>query len=132
MRERCNAVLGRVGGTRRATVHVRLTAHAIERYIERVQPCADRALASRQLAALFALDVISPHPAPWDLTSRPAPMYLNLGDVSVVLDVDGGDRGRLVASTCLVRPCRSLGKRVRRARQRLMRRHGRRARTAYR
>jgi hypothetical protein len=105
------ALTARRGGTRR-TVRVALTAHAVERYIERVQPGADAAGARTQIARLFAMGVIESRPATWDRSVRPAPLYLTVGDVSFVLDVDRRNSGRLVAQTCVTRGLgRSRGRR---------------------
>ncbi len=96
-------------------VAVVLAAHAVERYIERVQPCADGQAAVSQIARLFSLGIVEPRPAEWDATQRPALMYLTVGDVSFVLDVDAADRERLVARTCVTSAlCRSTSRRLRR------------------
>lgn len=98
-------------------VPVGLTTHAVERYVERVQPCADFELAVSQIARLFALGAVEPWPAQWDATRRPAPMYLTVGDVSFVLDVDARNRGALIARTCVTRGLRRSS--TRRLRRRL-------------
>ncbi len=94
-------------------VRVVLTTHAVERYVERVQPCADFKLAVSQIARLFSLGVVAPRPAEWDATQRPAPLYLTVGDVSFVLDVDARDRELLVARTCVTRASRRFSTRRR-------------------
>jgi hypothetical protein len=98
-------------------VPVSLTLHAVERYVERVQPCADFDLAVSQIARLFALGAVEPRPAEWDASRRPALMYLTVGDVSFVLDVDARDREALVARTCVTRGLRRSS--TRRPRRRL-------------
>src|SRR4051794_2911157 len=94
------------------TVTVTLSAYAIERYLQRVRPTAGRETAVAQIARLFGIGAIGPRPAAWDLTLRPAPLYLTVGDVSFVLDVDRSAREQLIVRTCLARgTCWSPGRR---------------------
>jgi hypothetical protein len=85
-----------------------LTAHAVARYIERLHPGADAATAAEQFARLFGMGVVEPRPASWDTTVRPALMYLTVGDVSFVLDVERDRRGELALVTCVVSEHRSV------------------------
>jgi hypothetical protein len=96
-----------------AVVRVALTSHAVERFIERVHPGCDQAGATAYITALFSMGVVEPHPPPWHVTLRPAPLYLTIGDVALVLDVDVRARDRLVARTCVARDGRWTHRRPR-------------------
>jgi len=107
----------RLAGTA-GTVRVMLTPHARERYIERLHPGADAATVTDEIARLFGMGVVEPRPASWDTTVRPALLYLTVGDVSFVLDVDRHRRDELVVVTCVVRSMRSRGRGSRTVRRR--------------
>ena len=86
-----------------ASVLVVVSAHAVERYLERVQPGQGADAAARHIVALFRFGAIAPRPAAWDRARSPGLLYLTVGDVSFVLGADRCSPGRLVARTCVAR-----------------------------
>ena len=84
-----------------APLTIDLTAHAIQRFRDRVRPALDFDAAAEELANLVGHGELTPVRPPW-LTGF-ALLYLVAGDVALPLEPALGDPERLVATTCLVR-----------------------------
>lgn len=103
---------------------IELTAHAVDRYVERVRPGLAREVAEAELAhVVLAGEVVTTPPA-WHLANcaQVAPSYLVVADVLLPLVPRPDDPDVLVATTCLAKG--SLTPEVRRRRTRHRRRQG--------
>lgn len=89
------------GSTQR--VVIRLTRHAVQRFVERARPCHDIQSGALEIARLADVASVSNHAAHWDTTRRPAQLYLTIGDVSFPLTPHPADQHCLIACTCVVR-----------------------------
>lgn len=83
------------------TTTIDLTAHAIERFRDRVRPGIELDAAADELARLVGHAELTPQRPEW-LTGF-ALLYLVAGDVALPLEPALGNPERLVATTCLVR-----------------------------
>jgi hypothetical protein len=83
-----------------ALATIDLTAHAIERFRDRVRPGIDLDVAADELANLVCYGELTPVRSPW--LAGFALLYLVAGDVALPLEPALGDPERLVATTCLV------------------------------
>jgi hypothetical protein len=84
-----------------AVTTIDLTAHAIQRFRDRVRPALDLDAAADELARLAGQAELTPSPPEW--LRGFAHLYLVAGDVALPLELALGDPERLVATTCLVR-----------------------------
>ena len=84
-----------------AAVTIDLTAHAIERFRDRVRPALDLDAAAEELARLAGQAELTACRPPW--LHGFAHLYLVAGDVALPLEPAPGDPERLVATTCMVR-----------------------------
>jgi hypothetical protein len=106
-----------------ASVVVKLTSHAVDRYRERVRPGLDVQHARIDLERLLSLGEITSWAPCWlqPRQHQAAAFYLTVGDISLPLDPNREDRERLVALTCLVRgslsDCARLSRNQRRSRR---------------
>jgi hypothetical protein len=86
-------------------VAVRLSAHAVQRYCERVKPHLTRGEAERELVRLVALCRVREGVPRW-LTGRQQSMFhLDLGSIMLAIDPDPRDPSRLMARTVLTVGC---------------------------
>jgi hypothetical protein len=81
-----------------------LTAHAIERFRDRVRPGLDLDAAADELARLATIAEVTPVRPDW--LKGFALLYLVAGDVALPLEPAHNDPERLIATTTLVRSCR--------------------------
>src|SRR4051794_15258525 len=88
-----------------ATLEIRITDHAVERFQERVRPGLSVDVAAHELARLIPLGFIYEQPPAW-CAARPCPAYLVVGDLVLPL-VTCADEGVYYATTCLTRGSRS-------------------------
>jgi hypothetical protein len=84
-----------------AVTTIDLTAHAIQRFRDRVRPALDLDAAADELARLAGQAELTPCRPEW--LQGFAHLYLVAGDVALPLEPALGDPERLVATTCLVR-----------------------------
>ena len=85
-------------------VPVKISAHATERFRDRVRPALGLHDARAELERLIPSGVISSHPPAW-LAARQqqlASFYLNIGDITLPLDPCRHEPDTLVALSCLV------------------------------
>jgi hypothetical protein len=95
---------------------VRFSAHAVDRYCERVAIAIDPASAQRHITNLVAVAEISARPPEWlaEKTKQESELYLTLGwDVAFPLARDTAGHS-LIAKTCLTRGSISEATRERR------------------
>jgi hypothetical protein len=109
-----------------AQIAVRIKAHALGRFVERVSPGLDAIHATAVLTELAAFASITAKPPDWLSHRSRAPMYLALGDVAFLLVPDPAAPDLLVAVTCLVSGGASDHDRRRRRRRRQAHRRSRR------
>ncbi len=85
--------------TNTASESVRISAHAVDRYRERIKPGLDEAAARIELERLRAVGTVVREPPTWLHAADHAPCYLLFGDdiVLPLLHADGG----WIASTCV-------------------------------
>jgi hypothetical protein len=83
------------------TLTIDLTAHAIERFRDRVRPGLDLDAAADELARLAGVAEVTPLRPEW--LNGFALLYLVVGDVALPLEPSHDDPERLTATTCLVR-----------------------------
>jgi hypothetical protein len=88
-----------------STQTVELTAHAVQRYQQRVRPALSLEAAADELARVALVGEITTEPPTWHLRScaQVAPYYLSVADVLLPLTPHRGRPGLLVATTCLVK-----------------------------
>ncbi len=86
-------------------VEVRVSAHAVHRYQERVRAALDPENAIRELVILIAVAELRSTPPHWigPTDQRPA-FYLCLADLAMPADPDNASRDRLVIRTVLTLP----------------------------
>jgi hypothetical protein len=84
-------------------VRVNFAPHAVERFIQRVQPGLGEREAVLTLQGLCSAGSVTACRPDWLPTTSLAPLWLALGDVAFPLDAAKEDRGRLVATTCMCR-----------------------------
>jgi hypothetical protein len=84
-----------------APLTIDLTAHAIQRFRDRVRPALDLDGAADELANLICQAEVTPQRPQW--LHGFALLYLVVGDVALPLEPALNDPERLVATTCLVR-----------------------------
>ncbi|MEJ7784892.1 MAG: hypothetical protein WKF96_08820 [Solirubrobacteraceae bacterium] len=100
---------------------IEITAHAVQRYQQRVRPSLSIEAAEDELARVALVGEVLTEPPAWHLRScaRLAPFYLCLADVVLPLTPHRGDPGVLVATTCLAKGSLSTdSRRYRTARRR--------------
>ena len=105
----------RVAGTP-VSVPVVLSRHAVDRYIERVEPGVPAATAIEHILRLLSESTLESGPAVWDRTPRPAALYITIGDVSFAVRVSARRHGEFVVVTCIARRQRSSRSKWRRRR----------------
>lgn len=116
------------GATQIGQQRIRFTQHALDRFVERVRPAiSTRRAALREMRRLAVLSGhVTDAPPVWLPHSRPADAWLLVGDdIALPLHVC---RGRLVATSTLVRGCLTAGEREHRNRVAAQRRRVRRVR----
>lgn len=100
-----------------ATHAVRISAHAVEQYRERVKPGLDLDTARGELERLRPVGEISADAPSWVNAAKPAPYYMLLGD-AIVLPL-APHRDGWVATTCVTQrtltPTRRVAKSARKA-----------------
>lgn len=84
---------------------VELTAHAVQRYHQRVRPALSLEAAADELARVALVGEITTEPPAWHLRScaQIAPYYLRVADVLLPLTPHRGQPDVLVATTCLAK-----------------------------
>ena len=104
------------------TTHtVELSAHAVERYQQRVRPGLSFEAAEDELARVVLVGEITTEPPAWHLRScaRRAPLYLCVADVLLTLALHRSQPGVFVATTCFAKGSLSAdARRYRTARRR--------------
>ncbi len=86
--------------TNTASESVRISAHAVDRYRERIKPGLDEAAARSELERLRAVGTVVREPPTWLHAADHAPCYLLFGDdiaLPLLRHTDGG----WIASTCV-------------------------------
>lgn len=101
-------------------VDIRLSAHAVERYIERAKPFLSLDAGAYELAHLVTLGCIVRLAPTWFASRQRqvAPMYLVVGDIALPLDPDPSRVDRLLARTCLVPDATSYAAQIARSKRR--------------
>jgi hypothetical protein len=109
-----------------ATETIILSAHAVERFRERVRPALSIEAAEEELAHLVLAGEMVTRAPRWhtDRAAQEAPRYLLIADLILPLQ-PARDEGHHVATTCLVKGSPSDASRARRNRRRVGRNSGR-------
>lgn len=108
---------------------IELTAHAVERFHERVRPGLTLAGAEEELARLVLAGEVTAVPPAWHVAgcAQLAPWYLAVADILLPLKPHWSEPGVLVATTCLPKGSLSAEARRHRTMSRRARRTTRRA-----
>jgi hypothetical protein len=92
---------------------VRVSAHAVEQYQQRVKPALDLPAARRELEQVLTVAQITPDEPNWMHDADPAPFYLVISD-ALALPLVAGDSG-WVAKTCVASGTMAPTRRAQRA-----------------
>ena len=86
-----------------ATHTIQISAHAVERFRERVRPGLSFEAAENELARIASVGEITEQAPAWHLRScaQVAPLYLVVADVLMPLHLHRSEPDVLVATTCL-------------------------------